>query len=246
MQIVSTISASTRFANTLITMFPNPFWQALTTEHAAIAQGSGPARRYPADVIPFGGVAEPDTLSMQALRDLLAPDESIIITGERLADAPGLTHVGTLPGLQMLLPDAAATASDPASSVPNQIVALTGADAAAMVALTDVAFPGFFRPRTYILGSYWGIRINGELVAMAGERVAVPGYREISAVCTHPAHTGKGYAAALVQHVARDHASRGLRSFLHVAANNDRAIALYERLGFTTTTGILFHRLRRS
>jgi ribosomal protein S18 acetylase RimI-like enzyme len=227
-------------------MFPNPFWQALTTEHAAIALGAGPARRYPADVIPFGGVAEPDTLSMQALRDLLAPDETIITTGEHVAEAPGLTHVGTLPGLQMLLPVAAVPAPESASFGLDQIVPLSGEDAAAMVALTDVAFPGFFRPRTYILGSYWGIRIDGELIAMAGERVALPGYREISAVCTHPAHTGKGYAATLLQHVARDHARRGLRSFLHVTANNDRAIALYHRLGFTTTTGILFHRLRRS
>ncbi len=227
-------------------MFPNPFWQALTSEHATIALGAGLARRYPADVIPFGGVVEPDTLSMQALRELLAPDETIITTGEHLAEAPGLTHVGTLPGLQMLLPDEALPVPETGPPPSDQIVPLTGADAAAMVALTDVAFPGFFRPRTYILGSYWGIRIEGELIAMAGERVGVPGYREISAVCTHPAHTGKGYAAALLQHVARDHARRGLRSFLHVAENNDRAIALYHRLGFTTTTNILFHRLRRN
>jgi len=228
-------------------MFPNPFWQALTSEHATISLGSGRARRYPADVIPFGGVAEPDTLSMQALRELLGPDETIITTGEHLAEAPGLTHVGTLPGLQMLLPDAAVPPPESAeSSGSDQIVPLTGDDAGAMVALTDVAFPGFFRPRTYILGSYWGIRTNGELIAMAGERVAFPGYREISAVCTHPAHIGKGYAAALLQHVARDHAGRGLRSFLHVTANNDRAVALYHRLGFTTTANILFHRLRRS
>jgi len=227
-------------------MFPNPFWQALTTEHAALALGTGPARRYPSDVIPFCGVASSDRLSMQALRDLLIPGESILATGEQLADAYGLKQVGMLPGLQMLLPDAAVPALESAPSPSDQIVGLTGEDAAAMVALTDVAFPGFFRPRTCILGSYWGVRIDGELVAMAGERVAVPGYREISAVCTHPAHTGKGYAAALLQHIARDHSKRRLRSFLHVTANNDRAIALYQRLGFTTTTSILFHRLRRS
>ncbi len=104
-----------------------------------------------------------------------------------------------------------------------------------MVALTDVAFPGYFRPRTYILGRYFGIEIDGQLIAMAGERLALPGYREISAVCTHPAHTGKGYAATLIQHLMRIHAAAGLRSFLHVSQSNQRAIALYERLGYKIT-----------
>jgi predicted GNAT family acetyltransferase len=114
-----------------------------------------------------------------------------------------------------------------------------------MVALTNVAFPGFFRPRTHVLGQYFGIEADGQLIAMAGERLALPGYREISAVCTHPAHTGKGHAAALVQHLIRIHAAAGLRSFLHAGQANHRAIALYERLGFTRTRPILFHSLRR-
>jgi ribosomal protein S18 acetylase RimI-like enzyme len=227
-------------------MFPNPFWQALATEHAAIAIGDGPALRYPADVIPFAGMSEPDAPSMLALRDLLAAGETVYATGDSLAEVPGLAHLGEIPGLQMHLPAEAVTTTEPTASESTQIVPLTGSNADAMVALTNVAFPGFFRARTYILGSYWGIRVNGELIAMAGERVALPGYREISAVCTHPSHTGKGFAAALIRHIARDHGTRGLRSFLHVAANNQRAVSLYERLGFVTTTPILFHRLKRS
>jgi predicted GNAT family acetyltransferase len=114
-----------------------------------------------------------------------------------------------------------------------------------MVTLTDVAFPGLFRQRTYTLGNYFGIRVNGELVAMTGERFSLKGYRELSAVCTHPEHTGKGYAARLIHHVMADQAERGLNSFLHVAANNDRAIALYERLGFVKVTEIYMYKVTR-
>jgi predicted GNAT family acetyltransferase len=102
-----------------------------------------------------------------------------------------------------------------------------------MLKLTSIAFPGFFRKRTVLLGSYYGIRVDGELVAMAGERMALPGFVEISAVCTHPEHTGKGYAGHLMSLLMRDHAKAGLRSFLHVNAENERAIALYKRLGFS-------------
>jgi GNAT superfamily N-acetyltransferase len=93
---------------------------------------------------------------------------------------------------------------------------MTPDDAPAMVALTDLAFPGFFRARTHEMGAYYGIRIGNELIAMAGERLAVPGFREISAVVTHPAHTGHGYATLLVNRLLQDHAAAGLQSFLHV------------------------------
>jgi predicted GNAT family acetyltransferase len=96
-----------------------------------------------------------------------------------------------------------------------------------------------------VLGNYFGIRLNGELIAMAGERICTPTHREISAVCTHPAHTGKGYAALLIQHLLRLHAASGLNSFLHVAGSNARAIGLYEHLGFTKTRAINFNQLRR-
>ena len=114
-----------------------------------------------------------------------------------------------------------------------------------MVALTDLAFPGFFRTRTHVLGSYFGIHIAGQLIAMGGERIALPGYRELSAVCTHPDHTGKGYAAALIDRLLHAHAVASHRSFLHVTQSNHRAIALYERLGFIRTGAIIVHCLRR-
>ncbi len=101
-----------------------------------------------------------------------------------------------------------------------------------MVELTALTKPGPFGPRTHELGHYVGIRDGGKLVAMAGERLKVPGYTEVSAVCTHPDHLGKGYAAALISEVMRAIRERGETPFLHVRAHNRRAIAVYERLGF--------------
>jgi GNAT superfamily N-acetyltransferase len=223
-------------------MFANPFLHSLETEHAALATGSNLARRFPADVIPFAGLCAPDSASMAALRELLAPGEPIYVTGETLPATAGLKHEIELPGWQMHFGGPIPEAVDE----PTVIRELYAADAPAMVGLTDVAFPGYFRPRTYVLGRYFGIEIDGGLIAMAGERLALPGYREISAVCTHPAHVGKGYAAILIRHLMRVHAAAGLRSFLHVTQANLRAIALYERLGFSRTRPMIFHGLRRA
>ena len=125
------------------------------------------------------------------------------------------------------------------------IVPLTCADE--MVALTDLAFPGFFRPRTCEMGDYFGIRDSrsNELIAMAGERLTFPGYAEISGICTHPSHRGKGLAAALTAHVARHQRQQGITSWLHVSASNDRAISLYRTLGFEIVRTIPLTQLSR-
>ena len=228
-------------------LFANPYWFALRTVHSSIALGlessSRPlALRYPADVIPFAGIEAGDTASMQRLHSLLAPGEAIYVAGGCGPELPGLVVESELPGLQMQFLAAVPEAKEGGP----EIVELDAAHASEMVHLTNVAFPGFFRPRTYTLGRYFGVRIEGELVAMAGERLALPGWREISAVCTHPAHTGRGYAGHLIRHLLRVHAHSGLQSFLHLAAANVRARSLYERLGFTQTRELMFHHLRRT
>jgi ribosomal protein S18 acetylase RimI-like enzyme len=226
-------------------IFSSPFLQALKTEHAGIAIGSGLALRYPADIIPFGGLAEATSEAMTALGDLLQPDEVIYVTGDQIPQSKNIVHVSELHGWQMHFRNQNGIDSSIDRLDGIQIKSLEASDAPSMVALTNVAFPGYFRPRTYVLGSYYGIHVDGELIAMAGERVVLPGSREVSAICTHPAHTGKGYAGALTRHVLRAHAATGLHSFLHVAAANQRAISLYERLGFVKTIPMLFHKLRR-
>jgi predicted GNAT family acetyltransferase len=114
-----------------------------------------------------------------------------------------------------------------------------------MVALTDLAFPGFFRARTCYMGSYYGVRAAGKLVAMGGERLVLPGYSEISGVCTHPQHRGKGYAQALIWHLVRTHRSRGVISWLHVGIANRSAIKLYLRMGFILVRTVTLQRVSR-
>jgi predicted GNAT family acetyltransferase len=133
----------------------------------------------------------------------------------------------------------------PPSPTP-EIVPLPDANAPEMVALTDIAFPGFFRSRTCEMGSYYGIRSGEELIAMGGERLILDGFPEISGICTHPAHRGKGHAANLIWHLVRNHRREGLVSWLHVSAENHHAIQLYLRMGFTVARKVKLHRLCRN
>jgi len=114
-----------------------------------------------------------------------------------------------------------------------------------MLALTALTKPGPFGTRTHELGTYIGLREEGKLVAMAGERLKVPGYTEISAVCTHPEHNGKGYAGLLMTEIMHRIRDRGETAFLHVRQDNARAITLYERLGFQARKLLHFAVLRR-
>jgi predicted GNAT family acetyltransferase len=101
-----------------------------------------------------------------------------------------------------------------------------------MFALARLTEPGPFFERTHQLGDFVGVRLEGRLVAMAGERLKLTGYTEVSAVCTHPEHRGSGYAAGLMSLVARKITERGEIPFLHAYDHNASAIALYQRLGY--------------
>jgi predicted GNAT family acetyltransferase len=113
-----------------------------------------------------------------------------------------------------------------------QLLRLDSADADEMYTLITLTFPGFYRRRTHEMGTYFGIRVGGELVAMAGERLCIPGLHEISGVCTHPSHTGNGYARKLMIRVMHEHTNAGLESFLHVGQKNKRAVSIYEQMEF--------------
>jgi ribosomal protein S18 acetylase RimI-like enzyme len=222
-------------------VFKNPVWHALQTKHRHLAVSEGDASRYPADVVPFAAVAAPTSVALLQLHSLLAPGESVWLIGDNYPRVPELRFEETLECLQMILPGEVVP-PDPTI----EIASLSGANAEEMVALTDLAFPGFFRRRTCAMGSYCGVRSDGDLIAMGGERLMLEGHSEISGICTHPAHRGKGLAASLIWRLVQDHRRDGLVSWLHVAAANRRALDLYLRLGFQVFRTVTLQRIGRN
>jgi ribosomal protein S18 acetylase RimI-like enzyme len=226
------------------TRFLNPVWHALHGPHRHLAIGSGAACRYPADVAPFAAMEAGSAAAHRQLHALLGVRESVWVAGE--PDHPGLRVEQELDCVQMVLPrDAPPPVPAPVPAPGSGIVPLSGENAAEMVALTDVAFPGFFRPATHRMGSYVGIRVDGRLIAMAGERLRLEGCPELSGICTHPEHRGRGFAAGLIGHLVEAHRRAGLTSWLHVGAPNTRAIELYGRLGFLRMRNLMLRRISR-
>ncbi len=225
------------------TLFLSPIWHALTGEHRHLAVAAGEACRYPADVAPFAAVARREAAAFNDLRSLLASNDPVWMADDGSDVGPGLRIETRLPCLQMVLRPRAT----PVYSVPEiDIVPLTAAHAPEMVALTDVAFPGFFRARTPLMGTYCGVRIDGELAAMGGERLRVERYPELSGICTHPKHRGKRLATNIIGHLIRHHRRNGLLSWLHVGAQNTHAIELYRNLGFDVVRTLILRRVSRA
>ncbi|OAH12298.1 GNAT family N-acetyltransferase [Streptomyces jeddahensis] len=204
----------------------NPAWAALTGPHALFAERVGRAARYPADVSPFTALADPDDPgAWDDLAALVGPGTSVAVTGVQ-GPPDGWEVVESGQGVQLV--DTALHAEPTAAAVRlglDDVPEILG-----LIALTK---PGPFLPRTVELGTYLGIRHHGRLIAMAGERLRPPGWTEISAVCTHPDHRGRGLATRLVRAVAAGIRERGDTPFLHAAASNTNAIRLYESIGFT-------------
>jgi ribosomal protein S18 acetylase RimI-like enzyme len=210
----------------------NPIWQALTTSQSHFARSGRLARRFPNDVTTLGGFPEPTQECYESLAAILDDVKATGIFFDSPAQPPaGWTILAGAPLFQMILENGKAATSASLRAAP-EFIELTAADAPEMLALAQLTKPGPFGLRTRELGTYLGIRQDGRLIAMAGERLRVPGFTEISAVCTHPDHTGRGYAAALMNELAQRIRTRGEVPFLHVREENARAISLYEHLGY--------------
>jgi ribosomal protein S18 acetylase RimI-like enzyme len=203
----------------------HPIWNALTTRQQALAEGGALVRRYPPAIGPFA-MADTSPQNFAALGALMSPSEVAVLftpdpvtppaefkillakTGEQMIGTPAETSTGT-----------------------TKFVTLGADDVPAMMELTKLTNPGPFALRTHELGTFLGIHIDGQLVAMAGERMKPANYTEMTAVCVHPAYRGRGYAQILLAAVSRQILTRGEVPFLHVFSDNDSAIALYRRQG---------------
>ncbi|MCC8959370.1 GNAT family N-acetyltransferase [Bradyrhizobium sp. Pear77] len=203
-----------------------PIWSALTTRQRDLAEGGAEARRFPIAIAPFADMIDMSANSFAALGALLSgPDIAVLFTPDPVPVPPEFKVLLAETGEQMI--------GTPAEfSLPSvEIVTLGAADVPAMMALTEMTKPGPFSARTHELGTFLGIRVGGELVAMTGERMKPGNYNEMTAVCVHPDHRGRGYAQALLSAVGRQIVARGEIPFLHVFTSNVSAIALYRRQG---------------
>jgi ribosomal protein S18 acetylase RimI-like enzyme len=204
----------------------SPIWSALTTRQRALAEGSAGALRYPTAIGPFADMVDISERSFAALAAMMTgPEIAVLFTSDAVTAPPSFKVLLAETGEQMIGSPAEFTLPD------VEIVTLGVADVPAMMALTELTKPGPFYARTHELGTFLGIRVDGQLVAMTGERMKPGNYTEMTAVCVHPEHRGRGYAQALLSAVAQQIVARGEVPFLHVFTNNTSAIALYRRQG---------------
>jgi ribosomal protein S18 acetylase RimI-like enzyme len=218
----------------------NPIWASLTSAQANFATGRESAKRYPAEVAPFAAIRSIEAPAIEELAQIVATGESVYFVGVAPSFDARWKQLSFGRIAQMVWSSGAAEMHD-----ESDIVELTSADADDMIELTTLAFPGFFRPRTPEMGRYCGIRRDGRLVAMAGERMRLTGFQEVSGVCTHPSFTGRGLAARLVASLVRSTLQRDVVPFLHVGEDNARARALYARLGFAERSVLPLWLVRR-
>jgi GNAT superfamily N-acetyltransferase len=202
-------------------------WRALTSCHRDVAEGDHLALRYLAPIAPFAATTDVSTASFQSLLALLPVGDRIaLFTLEEIMPPSSFSVIERGFVDQMIL------LKTPSGAGSTPIVRLNARDVPDMLALVDVTHPGPFGPRTIELGQYIGVRREGTLVAMAGERMRLDGFTELSAVCVHPSCRGQGLAVELINTLARSISSRAETSFLHVFNSNRPAIALYRKLGF--------------
>jgi GNAT superfamily N-acetyltransferase len=219
----------------------NPVFHALQSKDAHLGYGEENVKYFDEQVSPFVGFRDNYDNGFTELYNRLSAERKILYATRKLISEPkGWQLAHEIKGLQFVF-----EGSDIPTNTSLQLIPLQSKHVDEMIALARRTKPGPFDKRTIEFGQYYGIFNNDHLVAMAGQRLHVYNYTEISAVCTHPDHLGKGYAAALIQNQLSIICSNGQTPFLHVRDDNERAITLYERLGFTKNGVMNFYFMKR-
>lgn len=205
-----------------------PIWGALAGAHAEFAEGNGGARRYRLDIHPFACARDDDADSIAELAAISKNgDTQVFLQADPVLLPPGFATTMTADGVQMLAGERTAGVDDP------RIRELGESDAEDMLELATLTRPGPFTMRALAMGRFWGIRQDGRLIAMAGERLKVGDMTELSGVCTHPDVRGRGLGRLMTLYAVGRIFDTGAQPFLHTFAGNAAAIALYEKIGFT-------------
>jgi len=205
-----------------------PIWTSLTSVHANFSIGSKLARRFQDNVSPFAAAQDESAQSLLKLAELIPEGGSILVgQADTIVCPPGTHAAMRASAAQMLFNDCEIQLEN-----NHTIERLSKADASDMLALADLTNPGPFAEQTHLLGEYLGVKQDGRLIAMAGERLKQPGFTEISGVCTHPDYQRQGLARELCKALIARIFYRKECPYLHVFTNNAGAIKLYEELGF--------------
>ena len=219
----------------------NPVYNALQSSDASLSLGTEKVKYFDEQVSPFAGFHQDYDKGFEDLYNLLPSGRNILYATPQLIKEPeGWQILAEVKGLQFVFDEGTDIGGHSIKPEP-----LNNRNIEEMMHLAALTKPGPFGPRTIEFGHYFGIFENNQLAAMTGQRLHVANYTEISAVCTHPHHLGKGFAAALILHQLNLIRSHGQLPYLHVREDNNRAIALYERLGFKVRRPMNFYFMKR-
>lgn len=216
----------------------NPAWHSLNETHQSFAIGNDEIKFYQPHICPFGGInsKQRDLISFLKKQPQL---NSFFIIGNKPQESSELIIEKELICLQMIC-------SFPIKmEFTENIIPLKESHKKQLVDLVNLVQPGYFKEGTLLMGDYYGICKNNQLVAVTGERMKMYGFTEISAVVTHPDFTGKGFAKQLVAHTVNKNFEHNTVPYLHVAENNTNAVRLYEKTAFVTRRNISFWKMNR-
>jgi len=209
----------------------NPVWYSVSETHKSFGIDFGTIKFYHPDYCPFGGLISLENTEYPISEYAkLVNNFHIIGNKPTVPDNLKLNH--ELICLQMIIHERIEGENR------DQIVKLGENHLDDLLGLVKIVYPDYFKKKTSALGNYYGIYKNNQLVAVTGERMQMNEFTEVSAVITHPEHTGKGYAKQLVAHTVNAILEQNKTPFLHVAESNIGAIKLYEKLGFQTRAKI--------
>lgn len=224
----------------------NAVWTALTTKQAQLAHSNALARRFPPEMTLLGALAANTAMAFDSLAQLIQHD-AVTLYFTAAPSLPAGWDVVRAVELHQMVQDGPAVATAQEQTGPHQVIELTPADVPEMSVVYAATRPNrTLCPKIQKLGAFLGIREGGKLVAMGGLRLHIAGYREITTVATLPGHERRGYATSIMRGLMQRIAGRAERPFLTVRTDNERAIAIYRRLGFKERALLYSRTIRRA